>query len=397
MQGHQNFVPWRKNDLMSFSRSRTSINETPVSKVDNEQLKTGNNLDYYKNIDTVRFFAVFSVIFYHWIHGFEHNGGKYGVDIFFAISGFLITEILLKTKEKLISGKITLGKSFLSFYARRTLRIFPLYYLIVAFVYSLHDPLLKDRFYYVACYMTNFLIDKVGFHPPPYSHLWSLAVEEQFYLFWPMLIFMVGKKYLLPMLLVMLTCSLILLPIPGVTSGVGPIHCFSNLGSGALIAIIKNYKSDYFQKLVKANKYLFPIAFSIALLQELIVNNHFIVPTLATYYISQYVILFFAFTLLIMVLTNKNKTFNHVFQNPVTSYLGKISYGLYIYHEFVPMITRNMAGVEKKFVIPMPVHLPVMNGVPLLLFNLTFLIVLSTISWFFFERPINNLKRYFSY
>ena len=127
--------------------------------------------------------------------------GWAGVDLFFVLSGFLITGILLDSRDAV--------NFFRSFYARRALRIFPLYYAFLL-VSLLGFPLIAaadwlpvraDRWIYF-CYLTNW---QVLWHGPwrhsIMAHLWSLAVEEQFYFCWPLLVWLVRPKALLPALL----------------------------------------------------------------------------------------------------------------------------------------------------------------------------------------------------
>jgi peptidoglycan/LPS O-acetylase OafA/YrhL len=123
--------------------------------------------------------------------------GWIGVDLFFVISGFLITGILLDTK--------TAENYFRGFYARRILRIFPLYYAVLTFVLlgaallnskaaSSVLPLAGDRWLYY-CYLSNWVGLWKGTWGPNYlGHFWSLAVEEQFYFFWPLLIWILPRR-----------------------------------------------------------------------------------------------------------------------------------------------------------------------------------------------------------
>jgi len=123
--------------------------------------------------------------------------GWMGVDLFFVLSGFLITGILLDTREA--------RNYFRGFYLRRILRIFPLYYLVLIAVifagirlnnpaFTTKLPLPADRWLYF-CYLTNWLAlwkAHWGLHYVNYlAHFWSLAVEEQFYLVWPLVIWLV--------------------------------------------------------------------------------------------------------------------------------------------------------------------------------------------------------------
>lgn len=138
-------------------------------------------------LDGVRGVAILIVMLYHFLRIFADNslmgkglhavlsGGWLGVDVFFVLSGFLITGILLRTRER--------PRYYLNFYARRFLRIFPLYYTVLFLLL-----LLGLSFPRLACFgfVSNWLPNNVQL--PWVGNLWSLAIEEQFYLVWPTLV-----------------------------------------------------------------------------------------------------------------------------------------------------------------------------------------------------------------
>jgi peptidoglycan/LPS O-acetylase OafA/YrhL len=140
--------------------------------------------------------------------------GAVGVDLFFALSGFLITTLLLR--ERASAGGIALGR----FYARRTLRIFPLYYavLLAHVVYALLLPSaspVRDHFFsslpYYVSYTANWFVDFGVPHPVLFAFSWSLAVEEQFYLVWPALLgFVRGPRLLAGFMLAMIVSDALL-------------------------------------------------------------------------------------------------------------------------------------------------------------------------------------------
>jgi peptidoglycan/LPS O-acetylase OafA/YrhL len=159
-----------------------------------------SHLDYRRDIDGLRALAVLSVIFYHAFPKYL-KGGFVGVDIFFVISGYLITSIILKNLE---NNNFCLFE----FYARRIKRIFPALILVLFSCTALGWFILTDVEYILlakhikasALFYTNFELAKeagyfdVASISKPLLHLWSLAVEEQFYIFWPLLL-MLGRKF----------------------------------------------------------------------------------------------------------------------------------------------------------------------------------------------------------
>lgn len=128
-----------------------------------------------------------------------------GVDLFFVLSGFLITGILYGSK----SGK----NYFRNFYARRTLRIFPLYLLVVSVSVFLlpgvthHFPALGDKQWWYWTYMSNFLVVQEGFRHLVLGPTWSLAIEEQFYIVWPFLVYFLSRKTVMRLCLLMIVAA----------------------------------------------------------------------------------------------------------------------------------------------------------------------------------------------
>jgi peptidoglycan/LPS O-acetylase OafA/YrhL len=160
-------------------------------------------------LDGVRGLAILLVMLFHFSQGFGSacrldkaimvvlRMGWLGVDVFFVLSGFLITGILIDSKGG--------ADYFQKFYLRRAVRIFPLYYLtlfvlfvVPRFVTSAQSPEYltahsMQSWYWL--YLTNWLVAKQG-NFVPYAHFWSLAVEEQFYMFWPLLVFWLSSRAL---------------------------------------------------------------------------------------------------------------------------------------------------------------------------------------------------------
>jgi peptidoglycan/LPS O-acetylase OafA/YrhL len=159
-------------------------------------------MTYIKQLDSLRAIAVILVVINHWVPS-SHiinklPNGAIGVDIFFVLSGFLISKILFDSRNNV--DLITIPKSVLikNFYVRRALRIFPIYYLTIftlLFFSKSTGTDIASSFVYFATYTSNFYFFNIKDWDGMISHLWSLAVEEQFYLIWPGIIFYTKKKY----------------------------------------------------------------------------------------------------------------------------------------------------------------------------------------------------------
>lgn len=146
---------------------------------------------YFGSLDGLRALSIVPVVWHHATSGPVPGvlgRGPLGVDLFFAISGFLITTLLLREREQ--RGRIALG----AFYVRRSLRIFPLYYVVLG-GFALHALILRDagpvRDHFLrslpwyATYTSNWFVDNAVEHAVVFSFAWSLATEEQFYLGFP--------------------------------------------------------------------------------------------------------------------------------------------------------------------------------------------------------------------
>ncbi|MGC0225955.1 acyltransferase family protein [Pseudooceanicola nitratireducens] len=151
-------------------------------------------------LDGLRFFCIAAVLFHH-MPGAHELGERYpflsrgflGVDFFFVLSGFLITSLLLREKER--TGRISLR----GFYWRRALRILPLYLLVVTVMVVVFagikaDPLAREIWPYYYVFLANFLTGDIANLGP----MWSLSVEEQYYTLWPLLVVLLPARLLLP-------------------------------------------------------------------------------------------------------------------------------------------------------------------------------------------------------
>ena len=351
-------------------------------------------MKHFRQIDGLRFVAIFFVFIEHFaiILAKHISAGYYGVDLFFVISGFLITGILLKTHEPF-------WKSYKKFIARRTLRIFPLYYASVIILFLVHY---SDVDRYFINYLTyTYTYAWVYSHNPGsmMTHFWSLCVEEQFYLFWPFLVLPLRKnlKALKLLVLFIIFSSAIqlcfgtikfLIPYDGVS--VFP-KCYS-LAIGAFGSIL--LKENKIPKKLLENHF-FEYVFIISLIFLLVFSlpiKFILCPVISLFFVLKASHKGFYF-----------KAFNSLLSNKNIVYIGSISYGIYIFHlplgyffttyVFDPVWLhinfKSMGYFEKvqwqSWIIKF-----------LLYFALS--VILASISYKYFEKPILSLKdRFFKY
>src|SRR5262245_37043382 len=165
--------------------------------------KPGRQLAYMKQLDALRGVAIVAVLIEHFLPE-DHflrglPWGGMGVQLFFVLSGYLITLILLDGRAAVTAGQDQ-WHILRNFYARRFLRIFPIYYLVLGVTALLGVVVVRQLFSWVFTYMSNVYFVFNGPREMVF-HLWSLAVEEQFYLIWPWLILLLPRAALLPVIL----------------------------------------------------------------------------------------------------------------------------------------------------------------------------------------------------
>lgn len=154
------------------------------------------------HLDAVRAVAVLAVVLRHFAPAATPAAerlvylGSLGVPLFFCLSGFLVTGILLDARARAEQAGAPLGGVWLRFFARRALRIFPLYYAVLLAAWCVDVPGVRATVGWHATYLSNVLVALTGVWLGPSSPLWSLAVEEQFYLFWPGVVLFSGRRAL---------------------------------------------------------------------------------------------------------------------------------------------------------------------------------------------------------
>ena len=236
-------------------------------------------MKHIKQIDGLRFIAVFLVLLEHFATAIAKHfeAGFYGVDLFFTISGFLITSILLNAKEPFWAA-------YKKFLGRRTLRIFPLYYAVVFILYIANHPFVHQYIFNFLTYTYNYAWVKYNIPGNSAAHFWSLSVEEQFYLFWPILILLLRNNktalqilFTLSLVLCALQfcCSIFISVVPYNVAGIFP-RAYSLVMGGLGAYLLQQNKLPY--KLLE-NKW-FEIGIFSTLLCTLLISGEVIFNTL---------------------------------------------------------------------------------------------------------------------
>ncbi len=330
-------------------------------------------------LDSLRAFAAFSVIIFHFIR--EYNLGNFaygwiGVDVFFVISGYLITAILLEQKF-IINNKLLIIKNFI---IKRALRLFPAYYLFISFFYFLMYAFglyvwNSGNGVYYYTYTQNILFFKEGLKGVQLNHVWTLAVEEQFYLFWPWLLIYISNKRLINGLLIIIPLTLLFksfLSIEGLR--MLPISHFDTLGGGALVALLIKEKGQQFFLFLDRIKLITILSSLILLAISTLysISNFFVVLSIFVLSISLLIGCYYSFNGVIGQILNISKL----------KYLGKISYGLYLYHKPVPYLVKLFISKT---------HIQISNYI-LFILSILITIIIAHLSYNLLEKRFLKLK-----
>jgi len=310
--------------------------------------------------------------------------GHFGVDIFFVLSGYLISRILLNGISKIEHNSATPYQLIKSFVIRRSLRIFPIYYLLLLVLYltgGIIGNSFRENFLWYFFYGSNYLIYTEGKWFGCLAHLWSLAVEEQFYLVWPFLVLVLFRNRILILLLVtILTGTLSPFFIDGITY-VLTISCINAFGIGALLAYVELKRPQWQSVFVKTVNVLAVVSLSLIFV-------HYFVYEFALF--SDRLLVSIIAVALIAYCRYHQKSYlvTHILENKMLSFIGLISYGVYLYHNVIP---RYWIVVLKRLHIETPATVGNFSYAEFFI-QTAFVIFVSYLSWILIEKPIGKWK-----
>lgn len=357
-----------------------------------------NSKLYFSQLDSIRGLSFIAIFLFHSYHikesvtqigkllNYLHDRLPLGLETFFILSSFLLTFLAYNEYKK--RGNY----SFKNYFVRRILRIWPLYYFILALAFVIFPLVagyvnfsmqLPDYRYYIF-FVSNFYSKE---HVYFLMFLWTISVEEQFYLLWGLSLKFFFKRIIIVIFLLCLTSVLfslytIIYEVPGYFNTLTYLFDF---GCGALAAIVtfKNSKiSKWFNSLSNKETILFYCYLPVHFLVFYILNDNtsgLINNCLEL--LSRYFFIIYIALLLIEQVSNKNRS--KLFQNSkFLIFTGKISYGLYCYHGIT---LTAMTVLLKRFSVDLP--------------SLVFVVVcfiinygIAALSYFYFEQPILKLK-----
>ncbi|QIL78265.1 MULTISPECIES: acyltransferase family protein [Hymenobacter] len=286
---------------------------------------------YIAQLDALRALAILFVLINHTVPKshplFTLSDKVSGPDIFFTLSGFLITALLLKDREAVALQRLTKFRVFLHFFVKRALRLYPAYVLLVGLDFFLRGLPAASYGPYVS--FTSNLVIYQQQDWGPLAHLWTMAVEQQFYLLWPFVLLLLPRPWLPYAIAFFVSVGLYSQHAVPATdfSHVLPHTCLDALGLGALLAWVVLEKPQYLPQLYRG---LCGLAFaSIALM---VAPSAFgfapplpqrtLVAVLVVWLISYFVVRG----------EKEGGMVNAVLTTKPLLVIGKLSYGIYLYH-----------------------------------------------------------------
>lgn len=370
---------------------------------------------YFPNLDSLRFIAFLLVFLQHGFFNafkgflgwssftdklikFFFTGGGTGVQVFFVLSGFLITYLLIT--EIRLTGKINI----LQFYLRRVLRIWPLYYATVIFAFIIY-PGLKDliginsdlcsRPWYYFTFLANFDNIYIAQNCPgrdalTQSIVWSVSIEEQFYIFWPILVHIFRKHKLYLVFIFVIIASAAFRYMNAANGTILYFHTFAIMGDLAMgsLAAYLVIKNNFFSNLIThLPRNIIIVCYSLILMAYFFSDIVFNFPGSTVF--SRFIFDLFWVFLILEQCFSQNSIFTLGKIRSFT-FLGKISYGLYMLHPvailMVDITLRMLKVPQKSFVVLF------LSGVVALIIS----VVLAKLSYDWLEKPFLRLKRRYS-
>jgi peptidoglycan/LPS O-acetylase OafA/YrhL len=337
-------------------------------------------------LDGLRGIAILAVVFYHCEGKFTGTElhkivewGWAGVNLFFVLSGFLITGIILDSRDD--------PHFFRNFYARRSLRIWPVYVLLLLLVFVL-VPLVFDGFWtaayltrhapwpYLVLFVQNLFVLSL---PGTIGPTWSLAIEEQFYVVWaPVARFIRNRNLMIALLMVIVASPFMRAANHGSLTPTHTLIHLDGLAFGSLIAVALrtlNWSAARFRNVAIA-----AIATAIPILAYLLY--------VGSAFSDSFLALLFAGMLLLALTTSGSRgLYNRALNVAPLRFYGRISYGLYMIH----ILAFTLIGAFDEKMSPYGVG----GSMTVVAVRIALATLVATAMWYCFEQPILKLKRYF--
>lgn len=366
---------------------------------------------YYENLDGLRFFSFLSVFFYHnfvwnfpplnknlyyaFIRDHVVTNGNLGVNFFFVLSGFLITTLLIA--EKKLNGNLNIP----FFWLRRVFRIWPLFYICV-FIGFIIYPLLRHfsgqppevetaRPFFYFTFLNNLDILNRGWpHSATLSILWSVAVEEQFYLVWPVVLFFIPVKRMWIPFVIVVIISLVFRAYHTYTlvRHYHTLSCIGDLAIGALGAWLIAISTKFKKIVTNLSRTVIVMLYMLVVIIYIYSGKY---ENVAFVSLFERIVIAILFLFIILEQTFSKNSFYKMSNLKRISKLGTITYGLYCLHLLAILFVTTLVN---KLHFNKYLWQIIIIETPL---ALLLAIIFSSLSFRFIETPFLKLKNRFAF
>jgi peptidoglycan/LPS O-acetylase OafA/YrhL len=308
--------------------------------------------------------------------------GATGVRLFLVLSGYFITTSLRRARDRMDAGRLSAGKTMAAFYWRRLLRIGPAYFVFAGIALLLNLGAIRHYWPWVFTGTVDWLIALNNEWPLAISHLWSICVQEQFYLFWPLLILLLPRRWVLSAIIAVAFAGIafrigcVIFSAPIIARWVLPFGSLDSLAAGAALG--------WWGGRLRASRGGWVIALlclSMLTVAAVLRNSD---PTKLKSVLVEPLEAGAFVILVARTATGFDGNIARFLSNAGLMFAGRISYGLYIYHILVAMVFNRWMPSQMRFLITIP-------SLRLLVFGIATLFT-AALSWRFLEQPINRLR-----
>jgi peptidoglycan/LPS O-acetylase OafA/YrhL len=344
---------------------------------------------YQPQFDGLRALAVLTVMVDHfsadvpnfplpdWIHL-----GATGVRLFLVLSGYFITASLRRARDRIDASALSTRETIAAFYWRRLVRIGPAYFLFAGIALLLDFGAIRHSWPWVFTGTVNWMIAWQNQWALAISHLWSICVQEQFYLFWPLLILLVPRTYMLSAIIAVALAGVafrvgcVMFDVPLIGRWVLPFGSLDSLAAGAALGWCGGRL-----RISRGGWLLGLLCLWMLTVAALLRNSD---PTKLVSVLVEPLEAVAFVILVARTASGFNGFCGRFLGHPSLVFAGRISYGLYIYHALVAMIFYRWLPEKMRFVITIP-------SLRLAVFGIA-TVLSAALSWRWLEQPIRRLR-----
>ena len=338
-------------------------------------------MKYKPQLDTLRAFAILIVMLHHYMTRPLAISG-FGVILFFVMSGYFSTRALLKLRGYMDNDGLSGWRATASFYLQRYLRIMPTYYIVIFVTLLCGVEYARQTFWMNAAFLSNFQMLHTGEWTGRFSHLWSLSILEQFYLFLPLIVLCWPRKSLHWAIVGMIALGplyrlyCLLANLSPMEWLMFPAASFDQLGAGALMAVCVGQKFE--RPLAKIGAICGVLFFAAFALHTYTPFD----PPLYAIYIPTLASFFFIWLVDLALHGGVRGRIGRWLETPILCRIGQISYSVFLLHNFTELLIPRVSWMNG-----------IMHSEWRILILVPGTLLLAYLAWRFIEMPVYRYRK----